>query len=146
MRSAKDHSSDHPSPGDPAEQASVWLARRDRGLTAAEQDAYLQWLQEDVRHGAAIQRLEGAWGALDQLAEWRPAHSAQPNPDLLAVPRRRSWRYWVAGVAAAFSAIGSKLTTFRRRNRSMARCRAEVKSSARGVCTTSRSRARKTRA
>ena len=33
--------------------ATAWLARRDRTLTAAEQDAYLQWLREDPRHAAA---------------------------------------------------------------------------------------------
>ena len=73
--------------------ASAWLARRDRGLTAAEQDAYLEWLRADLRHGAMIAHLEKTWGALDALAEWRPAHSARPNPDLLATPppRLRMW-------------------------------------------------------
>ena len=69
--------------------ASAWLARRDRGLTATEQDAYLEWLRADVRHGAMIAHIEKTWGALDALAEWRPAHSARPNPDLLATPRAR---------------------------------------------------------
>ncbi len=31
----------------PDEQAADWLIRRDRGLTPAEQDAYLQWLAAD---------------------------------------------------------------------------------------------------
>jgi transmembrane sensor len=83
-----------------ATAAADWLARRDRGFTPAEQDAYLQWLRDDPRHAPAIARLEAAWGALDQLAEWRPAHSAQPNPDLLAIPSRR-WRVWGAVLAAA---------------------------------------------
>ncbi|MCX6941928.1 MAG: FecR domain-containing protein [Verrucomicrobia bacterium] len=73
--------------------ASAWLARRDRGLTAAEQDAYLEWLRADPRHGAMIAHLEKTWGALDALAEWRPAHSARPNPDLLATPRARPRRW-----------------------------------------------------
>ena len=73
--------------------ASAWLARRDRGLTAAEQDAYLEWLRSDRRHSAMIAHLERTWGALDALAEWRPAHSARPNADLLATPppRRKIW-------------------------------------------------------
>lgn len=83
--------------------AAQWLARRDRGLTPAEQDAYLQWLREDPRHGPAVFRLEQAWGALDQLAEWRPAHSPQPNPDLLA-PRKRSRIYWLSTAALAAAA------------------------------------------
>ena len=69
--------------------ASAWLSRRDRGLTAAEQDTYLEWLRADRRHGAMIAHLEKTWGALDALAEWRPAHSARPNPDLLAAPPPR---------------------------------------------------------
>ncbi len=87
--------------------AAKWLACRDRGLTAAEQDDYLQWLRLDPRHGRAVARLERAWGALDALAEWQPEHSAQPNPDLLALPRRRAW--WaipVAGLLAAALAWG----------------------------------------
>ena len=64
--------------------AAAWLARRDRGLTAVEQDAYLEWLRADARHGAMIAHLQKTWDALDALAEWRPAHSARPNPDLLA--------------------------------------------------------------
>jgi len=81
--------------------ASAWLARRDRGFTPAEQDAYLQWLREDERHGVAVARLEKAWGALDLLAEWRPEHSQKPNPDLLAVPHRRFWRRTSALLALA---------------------------------------------
>jgi transmembrane sensor len=83
--------------------ASQWLARRDRGLTAAEQDAYLQWLREDPRHGATITRLEKVWGVLDQLTEWRPKHSPQPNPDLLA-PKRRGRIYWLSTAACAAAA------------------------------------------
>lgn len=83
--------------------AAQWLARRDRGLTAIEQDAYLQWLREDPRHGATITRLEKVWGVLDQLTEWRPKHSPQPNPDLLA-PKRRGRIYWLSTAAFAAAA------------------------------------------
>jgi transmembrane sensor len=84
--------------------AAEWLARRDRGMTAAEQDAYLQWLRASPAHGTVIVRLEKTWAALDQLSEWRPANSRQPNPDLLAVPRRRFWR-WPASLAAAAAIV-----------------------------------------
>lgn len=87
--------------------AAQWLARRDRGLTPAEQDAYLQWLRSDARRGAAITRLEKTWQALDALASWQPEHSVRPNPDLLAVPRRRA--RWVVPAwlsAAAVLAVG----------------------------------------
>lgn len=69
--------------------ASRWLAKRDRGLTPAEQDAYLEWLQKSPDHGREIVRLERVWGLLNQLEQWRPAHSAFPNPDLLAPHRKR---------------------------------------------------------
>ncbi|MBI5690729.1 MAG: FecR domain-containing protein [Verrucomicrobia bacterium] len=95
--------------GDPAAitvGASDWLARRDRGLGPREQDEFFQWLAADPRHRAELQRLEQTWGHLDLLAEWRPAHSTKPNPDLLAQgrPIRRHARLWVLGTAAALAA------------------------------------------
>lgn len=83
------------------EQASAWLARRDRGLTAAEQDAFLHWLHEDPRHREALAHLQKAWLSLDGLVEWQPSHSAQPNPDLLAPPRRRRRGLWATAALAA---------------------------------------------
>ncbi len=80
--------------------AAGWLARQDRGLTAAEQDAYLEWLCRDPAHAAAVARVQASWAALDQLSEWRPMHSPRPNPDLLAPPRRR-FRRWSAPLAIA---------------------------------------------
>lgn len=104
-----------PSPSDATEAASRWLARRDRGLTAAEQDAYLEWLRADPRHSAAIASLEKSWGALDALAEWRPAHSGQPNPDLLA--RRRPAHRWrhpmFLGALAAAAALVVAFVVFK---------------------------------
>ena len=84
--------------------ASAWLARRDRGLSPAEQDAYLEWLYQDPMHGRAIVQLERAWASLNLLAEWRPVHSAVPNPDLLA-PRRPSRLYWFPTALAAAAAV-----------------------------------------
>lgn len=91
--------------------ASDWIARRDRGLQPGEQDAFLQWLREDPRHRAELARLDLAWGLLDGLAEWRPAHSTRPNPDLLRVrpvARRRGWWYGAGSLAAAAAlAVGA---------------------------------------
>jgi transmembrane sensor len=101
MRLPSESTPASPLPDAIVEAASAWLARRDRGFTPAEQDAYLQWLREDERHGLAVTRLEKAWGALDSLAEWRPEHSQKPNPDLLAVPHRRFWRRSAAVLAMA---------------------------------------------
>lgn len=97
-------------PGDAVEVAAVkWLARRDRGLSAAEQDAYLQWLQENPAHGAEIARLANAWGRLDCLRQWHPTHSDRPNPDLLRPTTRRSWlrpALWLAAAAAVVLIAG----------------------------------------
>ncbi|MBL9201107.1 MAG: FecR domain-containing protein [Opitutaceae bacterium] len=95
-----------PSSDDPiAVEAGAWLARRDRGLTAAEQDAFLQWLRADPLHRTALARLDRAWTALDSLAAWQPADGTRPNPDLLArsASRRRGLRplAWAAALAGA---------------------------------------------
>jgi transmembrane sensor len=71
----------------PDERAADWLIRRDRGLTPAEQDDYLQWLAADPRHGDALARQQTTWRELDLLADWRPEHAPEPNPSLLAPPR-----------------------------------------------------------
>jgi transmembrane sensor len=90
--------------------ASAWLARRDRGLTAAEQDAYLEWLRADPAHAAAMKYQERVWSVLDHLEQWRPAHSAAPNPDLLAPPRSRR-PYWLATAGLALAAAVAVLIT-----------------------------------
>jgi transmembrane sensor len=88
--------------------AADWLARRDRGLSAAEQDDYLQWLREDPARATTIARHEETVRRLQNLAQWEPAHSSEPNPDLFARPRRRAWRLaaGLIGMAAAI-ALGS---------------------------------------
>lgn len=86
--------------------ASQWLARRDRGFSPGEQDRYFEWLRADPRHGVMIAHLEKTWSALDALAEWRPAHSAQPNPDLLVRPRARWRKLTPVWAVAALLAVG----------------------------------------
>lgn len=87
--------------------AAAWVARRDRGLTAAEQDEFFQWLAAHPVHGERLARHQRGWSELAHLAQWRPEHSAEPNPDLLAPPARaaapRKVLRWVipAGLAAA---------------------------------------------
>lgn len=46
------------------EAASLWIVRRDRGLTAAEKADLRGWLEADPRHGEALRRLGGAWDIL----------------------------------------------------------------------------------
>jgi transmembrane sensor len=87
--------------------AAEWLSRRDRGLTAIEQDDYLQWLQESPLHGAAIAEHERTLRRLTQLKNWQPAQSLEPDPDLFAPALGRHRRLIPAGLAvAAVLAVG----------------------------------------
>jgi transmembrane sensor len=93
--------------GSAAEQASLWLARRDRGLSAAEQDDYLRWLQASPEHAAAVAQQAAALERMMRLYEWQPSHTAEPNPALFApaAAPRRPWRLAAAvGLAAALVA------------------------------------------
>jgi transmembrane sensor len=74
--------------------AARWVVRLERGLTAAEQDEFIDWLTADPRHGDELNAQKAGWSRLNLLADWRPEHGAQPNCDLLAPPpaRARRWR------------------------------------------------------
>lgn len=71
-------------------EAAEWLTRHDRGLTAAEQDEFFQWRAADPRHGEWFARHRAGWRRLDAIADWRPEHGAEPNPDVLAHPSSRA--------------------------------------------------------
>lgn len=81
--------------------AAEWLVRRDRGFTAQEQDEFFLWLAEDPRHGEWLAIHGRTWREFNQLAEWRPKHSSEPNPDLLARRKVRSRWFWPAAAAVA---------------------------------------------
>lgn len=93
-----------PSADRAAAEAAAWVLRFDRGLTAAEQDAFSQWLAADPRHGEQLARHRRHWQRLEALAQWRPEHSARPNPDLLAPPLTRRFGLWSATVTLAAAA------------------------------------------
>ncbi len=92
-------------PVGPARAAAAdWLARRDRGLTAAEQDDYLQWLASDPRHPALMARQEATFALMRRLALWQPGGGGEPNPELFAPVaaarrRRRAAPWWAAAAA-----------------------------------------------
>jgi len=89
-----------PSPDELLEQqAASWILRQDRGLTAAEQDEFLQWLTADRRHGPALARHKRNWSRLNVLGQWRPEHSPRPNRDLLAPPPREILRLSALGLS-----------------------------------------------
>jgi transmembrane sensor len=83
------------------------LARRDRGLTPAEQDDYMQWIVADPRHAEAMMQHAAAFERMMHLYEWQPWHTTEGNPDLFAPRRRMRWWPWAASVVlAAAAAVG----------------------------------------
>jgi transmembrane sensor len=102
-----EHPESLPFPIDPAVEsaAAEWLVRHDRGLSAEQQDAFLQWLAASPAHRESFQRHRRMWGDFNALAQWRPEHSAAPNPDLLAKPARSRALRWVAPALALAAAV-----------------------------------------
>lgn len=93
-----------------AEEAAAWIIRLERGLTPSEQDRLSEWLAADPRHRPALARMRAHWDRLAPLAEWRPEHSAEPNPDLLAPPEKtRRWLRPTLAIAAAASLAAAAL-------------------------------------
>jgi transmembrane sensor len=88
-----------------AATAADWLARRDRGLSAAEQDTYLTWLRSDPRHAEAVARHAAVLERMMGLGAWQPELSADPNPDLFAPPARRPWRVLAPVLALAAALV-----------------------------------------
>ena len=86
-------------------EAAAWLARRDRGLNAAEQDDYIHWLRSDARHTEAMNQHAAALERMMQLYEWQPGHDAAPNRDLFIPSRRSPWWMWSMGLAAAAALV-----------------------------------------
>ena len=76
------------------QMAAEWLARHDRGLTAAEQDEFSQWLAAEPRHRVAWAECRWSWDELDRLAGLPTALPAKPDPDLLA-PATSEWLLWL---------------------------------------------------
>jgi len=64
------------------EQAALWLAREDRGLSDAERAQMAQWLDAGVLNRVAYLRLKAAWRRADRLASHR-SPIAPPQPRLM---------------------------------------------------------------
>jgi len=93
-------------------EAAEWVAKRVRGFTAKEQDAFFEWLADDPRHSEWYTRHMKTWKQLDQLAQWKPEHSRKPNQDLLKYHMTRSRWAWLGGIAAALALMGALWFTF----------------------------------
>ncbi len=71
--------------------ASDWISRVDRGLTAKEQDEYMEWLTKDEAHRKAIAAYHNDWDDFDRLAGIHLKSHARIDPDLLTpghLPKR----------------------------------------------------------
>lgn len=85
--------------------AAEWVVRRDRGLSAREQDGFFQWLAEDPSHGERYAYFDQSWKDASLLAEWCPEHSDEPNPDLLQHSSRTRWMRWGSGLMALSACV-----------------------------------------
>lgn len=81
--------------------ASEWFARLDRGLTADEQDRYVEWLAKDPLHRETINRYQSDWENFDRLAGIHLKSHARIDPDLLAPAREQGsrWARWGRNLA-----------------------------------------------
>lgn len=102
------HRSHRPSVAEAIEAtAAAWLAQRDDGFTPEQAAEFAAWRSADVRHEAAVQRLEAAWTALQELREYRPEAVRHPDRDLLAgeTVRRVRPAFGGLGRVAAMAAL-----------------------------------------
>lgn len=90
----------------PEDVAADWLARRDTGLTPAQERALADWLAVAPEHAEAWAEAESLWQALD-VARTQGLAEGMVS-ELTARERRRRWRVqlgWAAGLAAAAAAV-----------------------------------------
>jgi transmembrane sensor len=89
-----------------SDEAAAWVARRDRGLSAAEQAEFDRW-ERDPANARLLAEFEGPFAALDRAARLRPADGSPPDANLLTSAKIRSSRrtFWAAGGLAAAAAI-----------------------------------------
>jgi len=80
-------------------EASHWIARRDHGLSPADQAELQAWLVSNPRHAQTFERCEAAWGCLRDLRHL-------PESELAALLPRpvRHWP-WIAATGALAAAL-----------------------------------------
>ena len=103
-------------------EAANWVLRRDRGLTAAEQDALTDWLAADPVHREAYSLQRWGWDELDRIAGMHKVHATPANEDLLrwnlsASQRLRRLSPWVLPVLAIAACVVLTLGGFLKTSR-----------------------------
>lgn len=66
------------------DEAAGWVVLQERGLTAAEQDSFSEWLAAEPRHRVAFAEQRRSWEELDRLNGLQSCVGAVPDPKLLA--------------------------------------------------------------
>jgi transmembrane sensor len=88
-----------PTPGRCHDEASEWLAKLDRGLSADEEHALNLWVRQSAEHRAALLKLASLWDRMDSLSllsELFPRPARQP---------KTLRRYYPAIAASALFAV-----------------------------------------
>ena len=96
------------------DEAADWLARRDLGLSTAEECEFQQWLARDERHAAAWAEVNEPWRQLEEvradgMAEWMVVELARRERKRA---RRRTWLKLGGMAAAAVVLLGLTTTTW----------------------------------
>jgi transmembrane sensor len=81
------------------------VVRHERGLSAAEQDAFSAWLAADPRHRAAFAEQRWSWEELDRLSGLQTSVHAVPDATRPPARRRFVAPLALAGIAAAAAIV-----------------------------------------
>lgn len=91
------------------EEASLWLARVDKGLTAETRAELVEWLRAEPLHRQAFFELAAFWDELDVLAELSPLLPLNQSADVDARSRRGRWLLAAAAAGVAVVAVSGWL-------------------------------------
>ena len=83
------------------EEASLWIARLDRALTAEERRALDEWLAADSSHAAALVDLAALWDRTDVLGELAELFPLEQQ----ALAKPRAMRFALGACAAALVGV-----------------------------------------
>ncbi len=90
--------------------AARWVARRDAGLSPAEECELKRWVDADPRHSTALAFYDSAWSALSKPSQ--SGAGAELEQQLITLASRRRWRRFATGGAAAVVLLGISIVTW----------------------------------
>jgi transmembrane sensor len=85
-------------------QAARWLARRDAGISAAEEAEFAAWCRADPRHAEAVENVTWAWTALDRPISLGYEDQVRAELARLASRDRQRWTRFTAAATLAAAA------------------------------------------